>query len=246
MLIRRELRARGSVLESSCELLLVGFEETMRGRVLEGVARFGHRVTEAEDGSSALRLAWRGRYDALVVSHPLPSAPTARFLDAVRHPESPCRAAGLVLVAPERSQREAEAYIGHGANRVLALERVGQALSGTLQPLLRVPPRSALRLPVRLEVAGRAGLRRVLCETVNLSRNGALVRVPHSLPTGTELRFELFLTGGRRVPGTARVVRQTTQRREPYPGLGLEFTELDRGAEDLLGWRLAAPHGPVN
>ncbi len=245
MLAKRGFLARETGVENGCELLLVGFEETTRGRVLEGVERFGHRVTEAEDGSSALRLAWRGRYDALVVSHPLPSAATGGFLDAVRHPESPCRASGLVLVAPERWQHDAEAFIGRGANRVLALECVGQSLPGTLQPLLRVPPRSKLRVPVRLEVAGQASLRRILCETVNLSLHGALVRVPHTLPTGTEVHFELFLPGGRLVPGAARVVRQTAQRREPYPGIGLEFTELDRGCEDLLAGRLSPPPATV-
>ncbi len=231
-------------METGCELLLVGFEDAMRGRLLEGVARFGPRVTEAEDGSSGLRLAQRGRFDALLVSHPLPSAPTAGFLEAVRHPESPCRTSGLVLVAPERFRRDAEAYIGHGANRVLATERVGQALSPTLQPLLRVPFRSALRLPVRLEVAGRAALRRILCETVNLSTHGALLRVPHSLPTGTELSFEIYLPGQRPVAGAARVVRQTAQRREPYPGIGIEFTDLGRGCEAFLADRLA-PRAPA-
>jgi len=240
----RGLRS-GEGLENGCELLLVGFEEAMQGCVLEGVARFGHHVTAAEDGSSALRLAGRGRYDALVVSHPLESAQTGGFLRAVRAPESPCRASGLVLVARERWQRDAEGYIGRGANRVLPLERVGQALSGVLQPLLRIPPRSALRVPVRLEIAGHAAARRVLCETVNLSMHGALLRVPHTLPTGTEIRFELFLPGARSVPGTARVVRQTAQRREPYPGIGIEFTGFDREGEALLQGRLAAPRRPT-
>ena len=232
-------------MENGCELLLVGFEEAMRGRVLEGVTRFGHHVTAAEDGSAALRLAWNGRYDALVVSHPLESAPTAGFLRAVRDPESPCRASGLVLVARERWQRDAEAYIGRGANRVLPLERVGQALSGVLQPLLRIPPRSVVRLPVRLEVAGHTTVRRFLCETVNLSMHGALLRVPHTLPTGTEVRFELFVPGGAPIPGTGQVVRQTAQRREPYPGIGIEFTAFDRGGEVLLEDRLSAPHAPA-
>jgi len=202
-------------------------------------------VTAAEDGSAALWLASHGRYDALVVSHPLESAPTAGFLRAVRQPESPCRASGLVLVAGERWQRDAEAYIGRGANRVLPVERVGQALCGILQPLLRVPPRAGLRLPVRLEAAGHAAVRRVICETVNLSMHGALLRVPHTLPIGTELRFELLLPGAPPVPGTARVVRQTAQKREPYPGIGVEFTDFDRGGEAVLEARLSDPHTPV-
>ena len=232
-------------MENGCELLLVGFEEAMRGRVLEGVARFGHRVTEAEDSSAALRFASHGRYDALVVSHPLGAGPTAGFLQAVRGPECPCRASGLVLVAQERWRRDAETYIGHGANRVLPLEQLPRALAAVLQPLLRIPPRSSLRLPARLEVAGHALLRRVLCETVNVSTHGALLRVPHTLHPGTEVRFEIFLPGASAVFGEGLVVRQTAQGREPYPGIGVEFTGFDRGSEGLLAERLAMPHGPT-
>ncbi len=214
----------------------------MQGRVLEGVERFGHRVTAADDGSTGLRLARGGHYDGLVVSHPLKSAPTDGFLSAVRHPESPCRSSGVVLVAGERWRRDAERYLGRGANRVMPLDQVGQSLSGVLQPLLRVPPRAELRLPVRLCVEGGARLRKVICETVNVSMHGALLRVPHSLPPGTEVRFEIFLLEAGRVLGTARVVRQTAQRREPYPGIGVEFLGFDRGGEALLEGGLSARH----
>lgn len=236
----------GEAVENGCELLLVGFEEAMRGRVLEGMARFGPRVTEAQDGSAALRFASHGRYDALVVSHPLGAAPTAGFLRAVRDPDSPCRASGLVLVAQERWCRDAEAYIGHGANRVLPLDQLPRALPAVLQPLLRIPARSLLRLPVRLEVAGNALLRRTLCETVNVSLHGALLRVPHTLRPGTDVRFELFLPGAAPVFGEGRVVRQTAQGREPYPGIGVEFTGFDHGSEGLLADRLSLAHGPTS
>jgi hypothetical protein len=231
--------------ENGCELLLVGFEEAMRGRVLEGVARFGHHVTQAEDSSAALQFAAHGRYDALVVSHPLGAATTAGFLHAVRGPESPCRASGVVLVAQERWRRDAEEYIGHGANRVMPLDQLARTLPAVLQPLLRIPPRSALRLPVRLEVAGNALLRRVLCETVDVSMHGALLRVPHTLPPGTDVRFQIFLPGASPVFGEGRVVRQTAQGREPYPGIGVEFTGFDRGSEGLLADRLSTPHAPM-
>ena len=236
----------GRAVENGCELLLVGFGEATRGCALEGAERIGHCVTEAEGGSAALRFASRGRYDALVVSHPLRAAPTAGFLRAVRDPESPCRASGVVLVAQERWCWDAEAYIGQGANRVLPLDQLARSLPAVLQPLLRIPPRSALRLPARLEVAGHALLRRLLCETVNVSMRGVLLRVPHTLRPGTEVRFEFFLPGGASsVFGEGRVVRQTAQRREPFPGIGVEFTGFDHGSDDLLAERLSAPHRPT-
>jgi hypothetical protein len=237
----RNLQAESGV-EGAHNLMLVGFEGAARGRVRDGLAPLSDRVTAAGNGSAALRLASRGRFDALFVAHPLGGAAMAGFLGAVRNPESPCRTSGLVLVAPERLRREAEAYLGRGANRVIALEQVPDAIAGVLQPLLRIPRRSPWRVPVRLQVLGRGLIRRLLCESVNLSMHGALLRVPHTLSPGTELRLELFLPG-RSEParGEARVVRQTSHGREPYPGIGVEFTALDDAACEALHARTGGP-----
>ncbi|OYV91277.1 MAG: hypothetical protein B7Z68_10940, partial [Acidobacteria bacterium 21-70-11] len=148
----------------------------------------------------------------------------------------------LAHVAHGRSRnREAEAYLGRGANRVIAAERVEQAVAEVLRPLLRVPARAALRLPVRLQVLGGGLQRRVVCESVNLSRHGALLRAPHSLIEGTELRFELFLPEAPLpVCGEAVVVRRTAQGREPYPGIGVQFIAFALGAEDAIKARVDA------
>jgi hypothetical protein len=59
------------------------------------------------------------------------------------------------------------------------------------------------------------------------------------------VRFELFLPGAPPVFGEGRVVRQTAQGREPYPGIGVEFASFDRGSEDLLAERMSSPRGPT-
>ncbi len=223
------------------DLLVVGCDAATRDRVRAGVAAAGHRVTVAEDAPAALRMAAGERFDALVVSHPLAGAQTGRFLRAVRDPESPCRSAGLVLVAEERLRRDAEGYLGRGANRVLAVEQVERAVADVLRPLLRVSVRAPLRLPVRLQALGSGLQRRVVCESANLSMNGALLRAPHSLAPGTELRFELLLPElPLPVCGEAVVVRRTAQGREPYPGIGVQFTGFAWGGEDALKARVAA------
>ncbi len=200
------------------DLLVVGCDAGTRDRVRAGVAAAGHRLTVADDAPAAFRVAAGERFDALLVSHPLAGAPTGRFLQAVRDRESPCRSSGLVLVAEERLRRDAEGYLGRGANRVLALERVEQAISEVLRPLLRVPARAPLRLPVRLQALGSGLRRRVVCESVNLSLHGALLRTPHSLSAGTELRFELFLPEiALPVCGEAVVVRRTVQGTRTVP-----------------------------
>jgi CheY-like chemotaxis protein len=225
------------------DLLVVGCDAATRERVCAGVAAAGHRVTVADDASAAFRVAAGGRFDVLLVSHPLAGAPTCGFLQAVRDIESPCRSSGLVLVAEERLRRDAEGYLGHGANRVLAVERVEQGVAEILQPLLRVPARAPLHLPVRLQTLSRGMQRRVVCESVNLSAHGALLRVPHSLPAGAELRFELFLPEvALPLCGECVVVRRTLQGSEPYPGIGVQFTGFAWGGEDVLKARVAAWH----
>jgi len=179
------------------------------------------------------------------VSHPLRVASTAGFLSEVRRAGSPCRSSGVVLVAPERWRGDAEGFIGRGANRVLTTGEVVQSLSGTLRPLLRVAPRTALRLPVRIEVRSSAGVRTLLCETVNLSVRGALVRVRHTFPVGTAVRFQIFLPGSGVATGAARIVRHSVWQREPFPAVAVEFEALENGSEALLAGRLEAPRGLV-
>ena len=225
--------------ETGRKLLMVGFERALKGRVDESLAPLGHRLTSAGDGPKGLRLASRRRFDALLVSHPVAGAPTSRFLHVVRGPESACRTSPLVLVTPEKSRRDAEVYLGRGATRVLALEDVPQALPDVLQPLFLVAPRTTLNVPSRIEVLGQPFPRRVFCETVNVSSSGMLLRVPHSVPPATELRFELFLPGlATPLRGRGQVVRLTLQGREPFPGIAVEFYAFAASDEAILAARL--------
>jgi len=229
----------GDCVEPGRQLLMVGFERAVRGQLDESLAPRGHRLTAAGDGPKALRLVSHRRFDALLVSHPVAGAPTSRFLHDVREPDSACRTSPLVLVTPERQRRDAESYLGRGATRVLALEQVQQALADVLDPLFRVAPRAALRVPIRVEVLGQAFPRRVFCETVNVSTTGMLLRVPHTLPSATELRFELFIPGlSAPLRGEARVVRRTEQRCEPYPGIGVRFLSFVGSDLEILSARL--------
>ncbi len=221
------------------KLLMVGFERAVRGRVDESLAPLGHSLTSAGDGPKGLRLVSRRRFDALLVSHPLAGAPTARFLHGVREADSPCRTSPLVLVTPESHRRDAESYLGCGATRVVALEQVGEALPGVLAPLLQVAPRAALQVPIRFVVLGQRFARRVLCESINVSTSGMLLRVPHTLPRATGLRFEVFIPGlARPLCGEGQVARITSQRHEPYPAIAVRFLSFAGSDFEALAARL--------
>jgi len=222
-------------------VLPVGLESRTRGLVRQALAPI--RVVENDDDAArTLDLAARVRVDGLVVGFPLAGVAIEEFLDAVRRLDSPCRRAGVVLIAPERFRGHAEDHISRGANRFVALEELEHGLRPAVERVVGVARRLATSVPVRVEVLATGFARRVFCQTVNLSASGMLLRAQHSYPAGTALRFELLLPGSvAPVRGSAHVVRAAVQRREPYPGLGVSFAGFDHGGAARLAEFLHRP-----
>lgn len=183
----------------------------------------------------ALKILTSEHYHGMVVAYPLTGASMSEFLDSVRRAGSACRNAALALLAPRRFHAEACVYVGRGANRVVNLEDAVEALPKALDRLFQVAPRFAVKVPGRVEVRERGLARRLFCQTVNISMTGMLLRLPHSYRPGTELGFELMVPGyDDPLCGSARVVRATVERREPFPGVGVTFAAFQLGHQARL------------
>ena len=207
--------------------LLVGLGVPVRSRVRAALSALSMPVVDAIDLGAASELVGRVRFDSVVVGYPLPDAPLAALLDAVRRPSSSSRMSALVLIAGAERRREAEAFLGLGANRVVPLEDVEPELSTVLDRLSRVARRRQIAAPSRIEFRVGNVAKRLFGQTVNISASGMLVRLPHRLAVGSEVGFELFFGGDLKpVRGRGNVVRQTLQQREPFPGVGVAFTWL--------------------
>jgi hypothetical protein len=126
-------------------------------------------------------------------------------------------------------------YLGRGANRVITIEDSIATLPKALERLLQVAPRFPVKVPGRVEVRERGMARRLFCQTVNISMTGMLLRLPHSYRPGTDLGFELlFADASEPLCGSARVVRATVERREPFPGVGVTFSAFQLGHQVRL------------
>ena len=216
-------------------VLLVGLDEAAVGHVHEALVPTGVPVATVADGRAALELAPARRFSGLIVSYPLPDLPMSVFLDAVRRRGSAWQSTALLLVTGIALRADAEVYVGRGANRVVTIEEAGLVLSGLLERLLQTAPRVAIKVPGRIEVRADNYVRRVLCQTWNMSATGMLLRGPHTYPPATELGFELFMPGDvEPLRGRARVVRQTLPPREPMPGIGVAFSSFANGDEARL------------
>lgn len=178
-------------------------------------------------GSHATELIELLPYEGVVIAHPLPDIATPRLIEALRRSGSSCRTAAVILLAAEGTRSEAESLVGAGANRVLASQESAAELRNTLERLLQVAPRVRARVISRLTVPGSLGTNRIMCQTVNLSASGMLVRTEQRCEPGAVLDFELMLPGDRApVRGKARVVRRAMPQRERVTGLALQFDQL--------------------
>lgn len=208
-------------------VLLVGFDEAFVPVLTEALERQRFAVAAATP-AAAIEQATAAAFDAVVASYPLSADSTQAFLSGLRRPSSASRRAAFVFVATSAARSNAEAFVGWGANRVVAVEDAPRMLPGLLDRLLRVAPRINVRGVSRLDLTSQTLAHRVLCQTVNVSATGMLVRLPKVVPLGSEVRFELLLRPDfAPVCGRARVVRHTVERHEPYSGIGITFSELD-------------------
>ncbi len=217
-------------------VLPVGLDPEATEKVRGALAPLDAVVTAgADDWSEALDLASAGRYDGLVIGYPLGDAPVAGFLACLRRPTCPCRSSAVVLITDDRHREEGETYLGRGANRVLTWSETPLHLPDVLEDLFKAAPRVPVELPVRLMPVAEGPVHSIACRTVNVSSSGMLLRLSEAYRPGTIVVFEMGLPGSADpVCGHARVVRRTSVRREPFPGVGVAFAGLHDVARERL------------
>ena len=144
------------------------------------------------------------------------------------------RRLSLAAVVDHPSRDDEQRLRDAGANVVLAGEPIPFLWDQWLEELLSVPPRRAVRFPVRLEVwqrrLGQVGPR--LGWTVNLSTRGMLLETQEAMEIGATLDIQFQLPhDGHAVQAVGQVVR-VPRRDESGCLSGVKFlrlTELDRG-----------------
>jgi Tfp pilus assembly protein PilZ len=228
-------------------VLIVGVEASTFEKIAPVLSRDAFDVDRFPGASGALELLSTVTFRALIVGYPLADLPVDAFLARVRASGSPSRHTPLILLAPGEKAAEAATWIGRGANRVVALESTDEVLQREISELLAVAPRAALREMLRLELrladqGSHSTL--VLCQTENVSATGMLVRTDRRFDIGSELGFELTLSGDpRSVKGRARVVRHTFPGRDSVNGMGLRFVSFEGDGQTRFQNALAKRQG---
>ncbi len=219
-----------------CGVLFAGCPSQMVDDITAALEFPSDLVTNVADERIAAELATATRHAAMVLRFPLGNVDMAELLRTVRGPGSASRSAAVILVSSPDWLNAADVLLGRGANRIVAADKVAAELPAVLESLLTIAPRHPMRVASRVEVPNGAAFRTLLCQTVNLSESGMLLRTGRLFPLGTELKFELVLPGATEpVRGEGRVVRHTVEKRERLSGVGINFSTFERdGSVRLL------------
>lgn len=204
-------------------ILVVGVSPDEFARVAPFLDRNGFDVDRFPGAHGAIELVSAVTFETVIVRCPLLDMPIDEFLSAVRAPSSACRRSPVVLLAAEDGG-DAEAYIGHGANRVVDLEETENEIQRQVSSLLSVAPRKSARFVTRLEVKMGGAKDMTLCRTENISETGILVSTDKRYELGTKIHMELTVDGDDRpIVAVAEVVRHTLDGRDRVSGLGMRF-----------------------
>lgn len=213
---------------STRNVLVIGIDAETYSRLAPLLERDAFEVDRFPGASGALELLASVAFRALIVGYPLAATQDqlllGDFLPRLRMPGSVNLGTPLVLVSAPEHLAEAQTYLGRGANRALSIAETDDRLLSEVSDLLAVAPRAALREMLRLELKLGDERTLILCQTENVSPTGMLVRTEKRFAVGTELAFELTISGdSRAVRGRAQVVRHTLGGRDMVSGMGLRF-----------------------
>ena len=168
----------------------------------------------------------------------MPDSVTLTY-DPYRLPTTQHRAglAGLMVVTESLRRRGIRPLpvISAAGDGSYTVQWTQASLATVFEDLFKAAPRVPAELPVRLMEVSEGSARSVACRTVNVSSSGMLLRVSEAYRPGAVVVFEMALPGSTLpVRGHARVVRRTSVRREPFPGVGVAFAGLHDNARARL------------
>jgi CheY-like chemotaxis protein len=229
---------------SKKSILVVGLEVGTFRSIDALLSRSHFAVDRVKHGESGLALSGHVRFDLLIVRHPLPDMTTAEFVGVLRRRGWVSSQAQLLVLAEDDKLAELKGQVNDALSAVLSVSQPAAVLDEVAGRLLKVAPRQATRLLVKLRARLESGDVLLMCQTENLSAGGMLVRTDQSLPKGTPAGFQFSLPGDREpLLGEAEVVRHAVPDIEKLVGIGLKFLSFKGNDKSRLDAYLAAhPH----
>ncbi len=206
--------------------------------------RRGLEIKRTAGLEEAIDLAVHRRFDLVVFDAEPDHMTMEEIVDRLRDRASAsCDSSVLVMAAPDSVEAATE-LIGRGVNRVLSIVTAEEVIERHVADLLSVAPRVAVRCTTRLTTFVKSGGKETIGCTVNVSASGMLIETAAEVAIGTELTFNVQVTDGVTVKGTAVVVRRAESEREGVHGIAVQIVDFTGSADERYAALLADCVGP--
>ena len=150
------------------------------------------------------------KFDVIVIGLCLPSADGFELVRKIRK-SGFNRATPIILLSDDQRPGALSRAFEAGASFFVykPIDRAGlMSLIRATQVAIEPEKRRFRRVPIQVKVQLKSDKAEVVGETINISPNGALIRVPHTLPLGSLVEVTLYLQDGTKpVVGLGTVVR---------------------------------------
>jgi len=178
--------------------------------------------------STTLDLVQSTAFDVIIIGFPVSAAALSRFLEMARAEGAACHRAGLVLITQNESSAAANALVGRGANRVVAVDEMDTKLVSAVEDLASPAPRVPVKIPANIQLFSDGRPLRLMAQIQNLSASGMLLRGVTQFPLGTTFEFEIAMPDDPSpIRGTAEITRITDRQREIVEGVGVRFVSFE-------------------
>lgn len=226
------------------KILAAGLERRAFERIAPELRRDALTVDWVATPEAGVALAVKNCYDVIIMDAEPCDWPLTKVVSEFRSPNSPsCDAAIMVLSEPDQVDA-ARALKSRGVNRVMLISDPPDMIREQMFGLLKVAPRTSVRLATNLETAlGDAGSE-LFCQTENLSATGMFIRTRHRPPLGSKVVFKIHLENdGGIIYGRGEMVRHSAPDQEGIDGVAVRFLSFARdGAiklQDYLEGRIS-------
>jgi DNA-binding response OmpR family regulator len=170
----------------------------------------------------------------LIVTRPgLPGIACDTLFNIIRRGETMKKVSLLLLCDNTTSHQDVARRCC--ANAVVTPPVDTALFAAKIQQLLDVPPRRTYRVLLNITVQGKHGGRPVMCNSVNISSGGMLLRTNERLSQGDHIACSFYLPDGRRVGAQGDIVRsfQSDSGAEAVH-YGIRFQTFSPGSEAAI------------
>jgi len=210
------------------QVLVTRVDDATHSRVAELLRQTTLALHFAHWDSTTLDLVQVTAFDVIIIGFPVSAAALKRFLEMARAEGAACHRSGLVLITDNEFSDAANALVGKGANRVVAINELDTKLISAVEDLATPAPRVPIKMPANIQLFSDGRPLRLMAQIQNLSASGMLLRGVTQFPVGTSFEFEMMVPDDPNpIRGTAEITRTTDPQREAIQGIGVRFVSFD-------------------